>query len=328
MCHLVPRIDSPGSRGAAARLADSFAGNHSVRPERRLQALINLYNTAVDHASKYYILMKTIEFSRLSGLADIMLGVIRSNIDSWITALQLSKEEARSLYMASAHALRSCTRKPKTAAKEAYRLQLRALHTFDESSASEGVEVAVAVVNQFVSSSELFTFDYLSNPAIQALKNTKDHADVFEMLTLNLTGTMAEFTSFMEKKGDATVAALGMTKEAAIAKMQLLALIGLIGNRTVVSFEEISESLRLTIDDVEDLIVKAIGKNLLDAKIDQLKGVVMVSRCASRKFDGVEWERLLKDIQGWRAALKDVSTMGTDRQAILTKGFAQLQAYT
>lgn len=55
----------------------------------------------------------------------------QANADSWPRDLRLPAARERELYVACAAVLQACTRKPKTAAKEAYRLLLKCLSTYE-----------------------------------------------------------------------------------------------------------------------------------------------------------------------------------------------------
>ena len=118
------------------------------------------------------------------------------------------------------------------------------------------------------------------------------------------------------------------TEDALTSKMLLLALIGLFNRRASVSFKEISENLDVPIKDVDNLIVQAIGKKLIEAKIDQLEETVLISKCSSRQFENVEWQNLQKDLKEWRQAIAGVISLGVDTNTTLLQGFAKLEPYS
>jgi translation initiation factor 3 subunit M len=326
--HLPPRCEN--STQAASQLADALSADPANKPERRLQGLINLYNTVLEPASKLQILLSIMAFSKASSLADIMLNVVKSSIDSWIETLGLSSADQRTLYVACAESLESCTRKPKTAARESYRLRIKALKTYSSSDIdTNGLEVAATVVKEYIVSPDLFQFDAADIPAIKALDTSNsEHKALYAMLKLLLGGTVKEFRAFMAGDGKAVVTAVGSrtTEEALLSKMMLMALVGLFNRRASVSFKEIADTLDLaTNSDVENLIVKAIGKKLIEAKIDQLAEEVVISKCSSRTFERAEWEGLAADLKHWRQSINDVLALGTDTKAALFTGLEKLE---
>ena len=52
-------------------------------------------------------------------------------------------------------------------------------------------------------------------------------------------------------------------------------------------------------EDVELWVVKAIGAKLLEAKLDQVRRVVIVTRFTYRVFGKPQWESLRRSLQGW-----------------------------
>ncbi len=107
-CHLVPRIPLPAAVGAAQRLAAALASAVDARADKRLLALVTLYNAASDVDSKAAVLLEALAYARKAGLADIMLPVIRAHADGWPEELQLGAGGQRTLYTACAGAEMGC----------------------------------------------------------------------------------------------------------------------------------------------------------------------------------------------------------------------------
>lgn len=103
-CHLVPRIPLPAAVGAAQRLAAALASAVDARADKRLLALVTLYNAAADVDSKAAVLLEALSYACKAGLADIMLPVIRAHADAWPEELQLGAGGERTLYTACAGA--------------------------------------------------------------------------------------------------------------------------------------------------------------------------------------------------------------------------------
>ena len=131
MCHLVPRIPLPAATAAAQRLAAALAASTDSRPDKRLLALVTLYNAAYDAPTKAAVLLQALGYAKAAGLSDTMLPVIRAHADSWPTELGLDAAGERRLFTACADALEGCTRKPRTAAREGVRLLSKCLVTYE-----------------------------------------------------------------------------------------------------------------------------------------------------------------------------------------------------
>lgn len=66
-------------------------------------------------------------------------------------------------------------------------------------------------------------------------------------------------------------------------------------------------------EDVEEWVVKAITAGLVDARIDELKKVVVVSRYSQREFGDENWRQLAARLTTWRsnvAAMLDTLQSG------------------
>ena len=56
-------------------------------------------------------------------------------------------------------------------------------------------------------------------------------------------------------------------------------------------------------EEVESWVVRAIGKKLLDARIDQLSRSVTVTRSAHRCFGSEQWQELRAQLSAWAVRL-------------------------
>ena len=61
-------------------------------------------------------------------------------------------------------------------------------------------------------------------------------------------------------------------------------------------------ALGLGAGEVEGAVVQAIGKKIAEARIDQLRGVVAITKCAPRTFGPQHWRELQATLAGWADA--------------------------
>jgi translation initiation factor 3 subunit M len=106
--------------------------------------------------------------------------------------------------------------------------------------------------------------------------------------------------------------------------MKLLALMGLAHGSAEIKFAEIASSLDIPATEVESVVVQAIGKRLMEAKIDQLAEVVTVTKCAPRTFGAAQWQELLGQLKSWKTSVGEVMDLGKDEKSVLSKGIAEL----
>jgi translation initiation factor 3 subunit M len=334
VAHLLTRVPAAASAPAAAGLAAAFAAAPAPRPERRLQALVALYNVAWEPAAKLEVLLVALAFSARAGLADVMLGVVRAGADAWAADLRLGPADAARLYVAAADALAGCARKPRTAAREAARLLAKALATYEAAApgaAAAGVPVAARVVAAFLRSPDAYHFDAAANPAVVALRADAAHAPLAELLRIHLEGSPAELAALAGRpEGAAALAAAGVSREAALEKVRLLALVGLAHGRAELSFDEVAAALDISEGEVEAAVVGAIGRRLLEARIDQPGRSVAVAKCAPRTFGAAQWAELRGTLGAWAEAVAEARALGCadDGAGALPRGLTALVAET
>lgn len=312
ICHLVSRI--PDVASATQSVAQKLSVKVDDHPALRLGALTQLFNIVTDPALQYNVLLELLRFSIGSGQSSALVPVIRVNMESWQSDFDLSPHQTRVLYQLAADVLRSSKRMRKTCQRDAFKLLLKLLESVDSASASEVAEckaAAATAATDFVKSPDLFQFDLLETPAIQQLRGDSQHGPLFELLSLMLSGSVQDFETFASSNS-AIFDETSISQADAIAKMRLMALLGLATRSSTVSFSDIQEALDIEEGDVEVWVVRAIGKKLLDARIDQLAGTVSITRATHRSFGQSQWTELRDRLAAWKANVSNVRAMVTE----------------
>lgn len=62
----------------------------------------------------------------------------------------------------------------------------------------------------------------------------------------------------------------------------------------------LQDDLQCSEEEVEGWVVKAIGRRLLDARIDQLQHTVTITRTTQRTFGPQDWGKLASQLQAWQ----------------------------
>ncbi len=71
-------------------------------------------------------------------------------------------------------------------------------------------------------------------------------------------------------------------------------------------------------------MVQAIGKRVLEGKIDQLHGKVTVFRCATRAFSHAQWADLARQLSAWRDTVARVRSLAGEQRGTLPVGLDML----
>ncbi|GFH05894.1 PCI domain-containing protein, partial [Haematococcus lacustris] len=271
------------------------------RAEERLGALLNLYGALqAHHTEQRKVLLAAADYARRGPrLAAMLVPAVRGKSNDWVAQWGLDEAQTRELLIALA-----------TLVKEYQRLVTAALGLCpagDTAAITQLRVMAIAAITDFVRNTTLFQADFAASPAVQALANEPATQQVHALFTSMLSGDLASF------RAAATTAALeaaGTNADAALSKARMLALLALCGksSQAEVSYAEVEKALDVPPEAVEFWIVKAIGAKLLEAKIDQVHGVIAVSRCTQRTFGKPEWGMLRTQLDSWIAALKGVQS--------------------
>ena len=303
----------------AAKCIDQLVSAALASTERasiRATILFQLYNMVTDAPARLAILNKTLAFVRSARLAELVAPLARHVEDNYIT-WNLDPAATRTML----HDIFSMLSETwgssdpnDAAAKRVLDLQLKYLSTYkagDKLDAA-GEEVAKAAVVSFVRSGDmLFRCDLLGYPAIQALKGTKS-SPVLQLLETLLTGNaVGAFATFAKSNG-ALFKTLGLDEAECAGKMKLLALCALAEKSAEASFggevtyAQVAAALQCGEDEVEGWIVRAIGARLVEAKMDQVRGVAVVTRVTHRVFGDKQWTELKANIENWRENIESV----------------------
>lgn len=102
---------------------------------------------------------------------------------------------------------------------------------------------------------------------------------------------------------------VGITLEAGLAKARMMALLALAARSGLneVPFSAVQTALDVPANQVETHIIGAIGARLLEAKVDQIKGVVAISRYQHISFGKADWGKVRKQLHAYCDSLVQVS---------------------
>eukprot|EP00878_Enallax_costatus_P031920 GHUV01034989.1.p1 GENE.GHUV01034989.1~~GHUV01034989.1.p1 ORF type:complete len:194 (+),score=61.18 GHUV01034989.1:333-914(+) len=173
---------------------------------------------------------------------------------------------------------------------------------------------AIEAVKAFIRSPDIFQCDFWELPAVQQLSREPGSAALLRLLDVMLNGDLQGFKS---AASPAVLESVGISQDAALDKMRLMALLtlGSRANGAAVPFADLQTALDITPEQVQPWIVRAIGSKLIDAKIDQVAGTVTITRCHHRTFTSKEWQGLGQQLSALRDALQATQDTLLSRQA-------------
>lgn len=315
--NLVSKAQSPDD---ALAMADQIANKLTVqpvdKPVSRLKILFHLYNVLENPYGRFLIFKRVLKLAVAGKVTELIVPTFK-RMDTFIHEWNISKSDKRDVFLSATNILKE----QKGYVKDSYTFLFKYLQTFageDKSTLSEAKEEAVRAIIEFVKSPDMFQkhrsgdqsvylCDLLDMPAVKQLEKDTKYAPVYRLLEIFLTGRLSNYLDFHGADSN-TLKTYGLVHEECVTKMRLMSLVGLAtAGSGEVSYAVIRDTLKVADDEVEYWVVRAIAAKLLEAKMDQLRQVVIIGRCTERVFGPAQWQELRRGLAGWKENISNVS---------------------
>uniref|UniRef100_A0A1D1Z6Z0 Eukaryotic translation initiation factor 3 subunit M n=2 Tax=Anthurium amnicola TaxID=1678845 RepID=A0A1D1Z6Z0_9ARAE len=305
ICNLVTRASTLDEALEMAKLISAkVVQQPNDKPSLRLKILFNLYNLLENPYSKFFVYTKALDLAISGKVTEHVIPTFKK-MDSLLNEWKLEKLDQRSLFLTISNILKD----NKSMGKESHSFLIKYLATFSTEDAyamSEAKEEAVRAIIEFVKAPDMFQCDLLDMPAVRQLENDGTYALVYQLLKIFITQRLDAYLNF-HVENSILLKSYGLVHEDCITKMRLMTLADL-GSRDSggISYSLIKDSLRITDEEVESWVVKAIIAKLVDCKMDQMNQTVVVSRRTERVFDLSQWKALRSQLGIWRGNIANV----------------------
>lgn len=312
ICHLLPRLPRGGeSERAAGALAAALSSDVQNHTAARLRSLLNVYNVLLYPEEQYATMVQIAKYATEAGLAPMLARVVKGKAADFARSWGLSADESKNLYFSFAALCRACE-SDKSAVEEALTLTTKGLALVDSSSPAalkSAAAEAASAIRSYVVQPGLFASDLPGLSAVQHLGSDPAHAPLY-----NLFKAIVDGDSGLLDKSTGILNSLGVTKEHCVEKMRMMSLLSLAKESSgkAIPFADIRKALGIPQEEIEVWIVKAIGMGLLEAKIDQDKSSVLVSRSTQKFFSRKDWNELHSELARWKKMLSNVDGMLKD----------------
>ncbi|KAG9439064.1 hypothetical protein H6P81_019229 [Aristolochia fimbriata] len=313
ICNLVTKAQSLDEALEMAKFISArITQQPNDKPALRLKILFNLYNLLENPYSRYLVYTKALHFAVNAKVPEHIIPSFK-NMDDFLKEWNVGTLEQRELFLTIYNILRE----NKSTGKDSFNFLTKYLATFsgeDAYTMSEAKEEAVRAIIEFVKAPDMFQCDLLEMPAVAQLEKDAKYALVYQLLKIFLTQRLDAYLDF-QAANSTLLKSYGLVHEDCITKMRLMSLADLGTDESgEIPYASIKDTLRITDDEVELWIVKAITAKLLDCKMDQMNQNVIVSRCTERVFGMEHWNTLRSKLGMWRSNIANVtSTIQTNK---------------
>lgn len=247
------------------------------------------------------------------------------SVEKLFNASQLTIGQLRKLYLVLIQCLQTNDQQDNEIEQLGYISKY--LRTFQQVSDTKELSEASAIAIQgmvMVIRSPIASFtagiDLADLVAIKHLKTTGSAQHLVALLDIFSSQTLTEYLAFSKAHMD-VLKEYKLDHELCVSNIRLLSICSFSeSSNQEIPYQTITDTLQIEADQVEVWVVKAITSNLIQAKIDQLRQVVLISRSLSRKFDTKEWAQLGSKLKLWKTNIHALlETIQTSRGELMAK---------
>uniref|UniRef100_A0A7S2CTT4 Eukaryotic translation initiation factor 3 subunit M n=1 Tax=Octactis speculum TaxID=3111310 RepID=A0A7S2CTT4_9STRA len=288
-------------------ITSALTGSES-KAKLRLKILANLYNALCSDDKvpegqiRVDVLLAIIKYAGKTQQSAMLHGYF-DLLDELMVKWNLSLSDKRTLFVEVSKALEAEELNDK-----AHQFLIRYLATFDDTSdavdTSKAAQGAIGAIRKPILCF-MERHNLLGMTAMQQLENDAEYGKLYELLRIFSVGKLREYLNFYEaEKG--TMERYGLEHEECIANMRLLSLCSLATEHEEIPYAAIAETLEVPLEEVEYWVVATTTAKLMDAKMDQLQQVVMISRCTHRVFEHSQWKQLAERLTTWKINVRNI----------------------
>lgn len=302
------------------QIISSITASNDDKPLLRIKILNDLYNIVENTQFRFNLYISILKYAQASHNSEVVVRELlrNENLNNRIKQLGLTSEQTRTLYKVIRELLKSTGR-----TSESYQFGVKYLSTF--ASGDESQEAA-AVILEAIRLPEVLQYDTLLDiPVIKQLETSKNHSKVYSLLKIFVSENIEAFKTFVSQNAD-FMKSLDLKEEECIFKMRLLSLATLGSANQEIPYSLIAKTLQIEESEVESWIITAISEGVVEAKMDQLRKVVNVSRSLHRVFGQAQWKNLNDNLSVWRNNTKTLlKTLQETKQHYLNTLQQQVQ---
>ncbi|KAG9323729.1 hypothetical protein KVV02_006452 [Mortierella alpina] len=266
----------------------------------KFKVLSNIFNTLPSNSSlRLPVFTSIVELAVATDDMDLVLPQLQY-VPSWISEWSVGVEAERTLLLTVSDRLKETGNQ-----YQSLEFLLKFLTTFNATSELDGQKATAtrAIVESITLPNVLNFENLLKVDAIQHLKSEK----VYELLSVFMSGNVQDFRALASKNAG-LLKELGLDEEDTLRKIRLLSLASL-GSENLtreLSYQEIAKALEVEETEVELWVIDVIRAGLVEAKLNQVSKVVIISRSIYRTFGTAQWQQLSQRLNGWKQSLADI----------------------
>jgi len=307
MYYLCRKLDEKDQAVYTSKLVTAVVGDKdSGETELRLKMLVNLYNSVAPSFGKirFAVFLALVDYSRQTSQVPKVakhLGDVQGRVQAW----KLSPDEQKEVYLKLSEALKGYQ---DGALAQKFLVTFLSLWGPKDKLAMAAPQAIEASVKAIQNPTTFNCDELLQLKAVTAMADGDEKSKaVFRLLQIYGSEKLEAYEAFVGTHKE-LLASIGLTHEMCVDKLRLLSLASLAAENTEIPYDLIATTLKLSGDrEVEMWVIKGYRAGLVQAKMDQTRRVVIVSRTTARVFNTTDWKELGDRVEGWKTSLTNMS---------------------
>ncbi|KAF9112883.1 hypothetical protein BGX27_002640 [Mortierella sp. AM989] len=300
---LVAIILSDNDKGTLEIVLKSLITEPTKKTPLKFKVLANIFNILPANSPlRLSAFTSIVDLAVASDDMDLVLPQLQY-VPSWISEWGVGIEAERTLLLALANRLKESGNP-----YQSLDFLIKYLTSFNNHASeldSQKVHATKAVVESITLPEVLNFENLLKIDAVQHLKSEK----IYGLLSIFMNGNIQDYRTFVAKSENTDVVKeLRLNEEETLRKIRLLSLASL-GSENLsrdLSYQEIAKALEVDENDVELWVIDVIRAGLVEAKLNQVSKVVIISRSIYRTFGTQQWQQLSQRLNGWKQSLAEI----------------------
>ncbi|KAF9356145.1 hypothetical protein BGX26_005656 [Mortierella sp. AD094] len=266
----------------------------------KFKVLSNIFNTVPANSPiRLEVFTAIVDLAVASDDIDLVLPQLQY-VPSWLSEWGVGVEAERTLFLTLSDRLKETGNQ-----YQSLEFLLKYLTSFNGASGLDSQKAqATRTVVESLALPEVLNFENLLKiDAVQHLKSEK----VYELLSVFMSGNVQDYRGLIAKNGG-LIKELGLDEDETLRKIRLLSLASL-GSENLsreLSYQEIAKALEIEESEVELWVIDVIRAGLVEAKLNQVSKVVIISRSIYRTFGTAQWQQLSQRLNGWKQSLAEI----------------------
>lgn len=299
---LLKKLPAEALQSFVSQLISVLSSDTENKTQFRLKLLNHAYNILSTSPAARFELFKAILKYALASHNESTVAKSYSDVEALSKSWNVGLEQLREVYK-----LLRDVAKSRKQLKQAHDCNVKYFELFkvesDAALASTADDALRGIVDA-VNLPGLYSFDSLLE-LLPVKRLEQANPGAWRLVNVFVGGTLDEFRALPPADIDQFKAA-GLDEEAAVSKLRLLTIATVCSQSNQVPYGSIAKALQVDESEVESYVVSAISEDIIDARLDQLRRAVLVTRTVQRQFTKAQWAQLADTLQTWKTNVRSI----------------------